>query len=95
MVGHKRFSSVHIHLRLKKEKKLQIIIRNTGKQFLLFYEAASSVQMISCHTLLESDVIDQRRGRRQIGGGEIGRVPARRWLRTSEWADEFSAGAFV
>lgn len=38
------------------KKKLQIIIGNTAKQYLLLYEAASSVQMISCHTLLGSDV---------------------------------------
>lgn len=35
---------------------MQIIIGNTAKQYLLLYEAASSVQMISCHTLLGSDV---------------------------------------
>lgn len=40
----------------EKKKKMQIIIGNTAKQYLLLYEAVSSVQMISCHSLLGSDV---------------------------------------
>lgn len=59
-VRHKRFSSVQLDA-YEAGKKNQIIIGNTAKQYLLFYEVVSSVQMISCRTLLGSDVIARER----------------------------------
>lgn len=67
--------------------------------FSLFHEASGSVQMISCHTLLQSDVIgSQGEGVRlgeEGGGAESGReVPARHLPKASERANEISAGLF-
>lgn len=49
--------------------------------------------MISCHTLLGSDVIaSEGEGVRFGEVAKSGRIPARHLLRTSEWANEISAG---